>query len=265
MFAALVVSAMTPAAHGAARLAVRLAAEMRSSPKKVSPTAMVIPVGMPVGTPFPGTPTVGALFTTTSSGALATHFCTASVVTSPHKDLAITAAHCMADVSGMVDFVPGYHEGSAPYGIWTVAKVVVDKAWSSSGSIDDDVAFLVIDSPRRGISLQQVTGAEQMGVGKVGRLPVQVIGYPDSQDQPLICDGHTTVPIPHQLEFDCGSYTTGTSGGPFLMNVASGTGMGTVIGVIGGYEQGGDLPQISYAAELGPNVEQLYETAVKQS
>jgi V8-like Glu-specific endopeptidase len=265
VFAALVVTAMTPAAHGAARLAVRLAAAMRSSSKRVSPTAMVIPLGMPSGTPFHGTPTVGALFTTTSSGALATHFCTASVVASPHKDLAVTAAHCMEGLSGTVDFVPGYHDGSAPYGIWTVGKVVVDQAWSSSSSIYDDVAFLVIDSPRRGISLQQVTGAEQIGIGKVGRLPVQVIGYPDSQDQPLICDGHTTEPFPHQLEFDCGSYTTGTSGGPFLMNVEAGTGTGTVIGVIGGYEQGGDLPQISYAAEFGPNVQRLYESAIKQS
>jgi V8-like Glu-specific endopeptidase len=263
--AALVVTAMTPAAHGAARLAVRFVAEMRSSPKKVSPTAMAIPMGMPVGTPFPGTPTVGALFTTTRGGALASHFCTASVVQSPRKDMAVTAAHCMQGVSGVVDFVPGYHDGSAPYGIWKVGKVVVDQAWSSSSSIDDDVAFLIIDSPRRGVSLQQVTGAEQIGIGKAGRLPVQVIGYPDSQDRPLICDGHTTVPFPHQLQFDCGGYTNGTSGGPFLMNVAAGTGAGTVIGVIGGYEQGGDLPQISYAAEFGPNVERLYQTAVKES
>ncbi|HEX4059887.1 MAG TPA: trypsin-like serine protease [Streptosporangiaceae bacterium] len=265
VFAALIVTAMTPAAHGAARVAVRFAAAMRSIPRQVSPGAMVVPVGTPNGTPFTGTATVGALFTTTSSGALGTHFCTASVVRSPHQDLAVTAAHCMQNVSGVVDFVPGYRQGSAPYGIWPVSKVVVDQAWSSSASINDDVAFLVIRTPRRGVSLQSVTGAEQVGFGQLGRLPVQVIGYPDSQDQPLICHGRTSVPLPRQLKFDCGRYTAGTSGGPFLMDVAAGSGTGTVVGVIGGYQQGGDLPQISYAAEFGPNVAQLYRTAVGES
>lgn len=265
VFAALVVTAMTPAAHGAARVAVRFAAAMRSIPKKVSPVAMAVPAGMPNGAPFTGTPTVGALFTTTSGGDLGSHFCTASVVASPQKDLAVTAAHCMQSVAGQrIDFVPGYHDGSAPYGIWPVTRVVVDQAWSASASIDDDVAFLVINPARRGVTLQDVTGAERLGFGKLGRLPVQVIGYPDSQDQPLICHGRTSVPLPHQLEFDCGSYTQGTSGGPFLMNVQDGSGAGTVIGVIGGYQQGGDLPQISYAAEFGPNVKRLYETAVSE-
>jgi V8-like Glu-specific endopeptidase len=265
LLAALIVTAMTPAAHGAAREAVRFAAAMWSIPKEVSPVAMAVTAATPNGTPFAGTPSVGALFTTTSSGALGTHFCTASVVASPDKDLAVTAAHCMQNASGVVDFVPGYRDGSAPYGIWPVSNVVVDQAWSSSASINDDVAFLVIKPARRGVSIQSVTGAQQLGFGKLGRLPVQVIGYPDSQDQPLICHGRTSVPLPHQLEFDCGSYTQGTSGGPFLMNVAAGSGTGTVVGVIGGYQQGGDLPQISYAAEFGPNVAQLYQTAVGES
>jgi Trypsin len=264
VFAALVVTAMVPAAHGAARVAVRFAAAMKAMPTKASPAALAVPAGMPNGAPFGGTPSVGALFTTTSDGALRNHFCTASVVRSPQQDLAVTAAHCMQNVSGQVDFVPGYHEGSAPYGIWPVTRVVVDRAWSSSASIDDDVAFLVIKPARRGVSLQAVTGAEQVAFGELGRLPVQVIGYPDSQDQPLICHGRTSVPMPHQLEFDCGSYTEGTSGGPFLSDVGDGTGAGTVIGVIGGYQQGGDLPQISYAAEFGPNVKRLYETAISE-
>ena len=37
-----------------------------------------------------------------------------------------------------------------------------------------------------------------------------------------------------EMEFDCGGYTDGTSGGPFLGRVNAGTGDGTVIGVIGG-------------------------------
>jgi V8-like Glu-specific endopeptidase len=254
--AALVAAAMTPAAHGVARLAVRLAAAMKSVPRNASPTAMT----MPVGHSFHGTSAVGALFTETAAGHLGTHFCTASVVDSPHADLAVTAAHCVARYSGTMAFVPGWRDGSAPYGIWTVRKVFADQAWMSSDNIDNDVAFLAI-APRHGLGIEQVTGAERVGIGKLGSLPVQVIGYPDREDAPVTCHGRTSVPLPHQLEFDCGRYTDGTSGGPFLMNVDAATGTGTVIGVIGGYQRGGDVPQISYAAEFGASVATLYHTA----
>jgi len=186
-------------------------------------------------------------------------------VDSPRKDLTITAAHCVTHRGGVIKFVPGYQAGKAAYGIWTVSKVIVDQAWSSSASIDDDVAFLIISPRRGGANIEDLTGAERLRIGPTASLPVQVIGYPDGEDQPVTCRGRTTLPLPHQLQFDCGKYTDGTSGGPFLLNVQPGTGDGIVIGVIGGYQQGGDLPQISYAAAFGTNVAKLYQTAIKQS
>lgn len=262
---ALVIVAMTPAAHGAAKLAVRLAAAMNAIPRKAATPA---PAGMPTGVPFHGTPAVGALFSTTPSGGLGTHFCTATVVRSPHRDLAITAAHCVTHHNGAIEFVPGYSGGDEPYGAWTIGKVIVDQAWSSSASIDDDVAFLLMNPAPDGASIQDVTGAEDIGFETPASLPVQVIGYPDGQDLPLICQNRTSMPLPHQLEFDCGRYTDGTSGGPFLIGIRSGAGQeqagGTVIGVIGGYQQGGDLPQISYSPTFGPNVAALYRMAINQ-
>lgn len=259
--AALAIGLLIPAAHGAARAALRLAAAMNSIPKKASP----LPPITSAGKPFGGTPAVGALFSTTGNGKLGTHFCTASVVHSPHGDLAITAAHCVWHHSGVIDFVPGYHGGNSPYGVWTVTRVIVDQAWSSSANPDDDVAFLILSKPGSGARIENVTGAERMGSGQQASLPVQVIGYPDGEDLPVTCHGRTSVPLPHQLEFDCRKYTNGTSGGPFLLNVDPATGDGTVIGVIGGYQQGGDLPQISYSAAFGQSVETLYRTAVSQS
>lgn len=258
---ALAVVAMTPAAHGAAKLAVRLAAAMSSVPRKAATPA---PAGMPTGVPFHGTPAVGALFSTTRSGRLGDHFCTASVVRSPHRDLAITAAHCVSHHTGPIRFVPGYSGGDEPYGVWTIGKVIVDQAWSASASINDDVAFLLIDHSPGGVSIQDVTGAEDIGFETPASLPVQVIGYPDGHDRPLVCRNRTSMPLPHQLEFDCGRYTDGTSGGPFLIGTGPGNTDGTVIGVIGGYQQGGDLPQISYSPAFGPNVAALYEVAVNQ-
>lgn len=68
------------------------------------------------GQSFDGVATVGALFAE-SSGKLSSHFCTASVVDSPHGDLAITAAHCVTGTSGQIAFVPGYANGTEPYGV----------------------------------------------------------------------------------------------------------------------------------------------------
>lgn len=213
------------------------------------------------GRAFAGAPAVGALFTTVA-GRLYRHFCTASVVNSPHGDLLITAAHCVGGSSGGFAFVPGYNDGAAPYGVWTVTKVYTDRSWRSSSDPDDDFAFLRVGQPGSIVPIEDVTGAEQLRTGSPARQLVDVIGYPDSTNAPLECRNWTKHPMADQLEFDCGGYTDGTSGGPFLASVNSRTGQGTVIGVIGGYEQGGDLPQVSYSAMFGANVTALYRTAV---
>ena len=214
------------------------------------------------GQAFSGTPPVGALFTT-SAGQLNQHFCTASVVDSPAGDLVITAAHCLTGISGTIEFVPGYNQGSKPYGVWAVTKVYADQAWSSSSSQDDDFAFLRVSKPGSSVPIENVTGAERLATGTPAtRQLVQVIGYPIATSQPVTCQNRLREPMTNQLEFDCDGYTDGTSGGPFLSDVDQATGQGLVIGVIGGYQQGGDVPQVSYSAVLGANAAALYEQAV---
>ena len=214
------------------------------------------------GQPFSGEPAVGALFTR-SSGHLGKHFCTASVVDSPAGDLVVTAAHCVTGVSGTVDFVPGYDHGSAPYGVWTVTKVYVDQAWRSASSEDDDFAFLRVSRPGSSTPVEDETGAEKLVTGTPAvHQMVQVIGYPNASNQPITCQNRLREPMEDQLEFDCGGYTNGTSGGPFLSRVDPSTGQGQLIGVIGGYQQGGDTPQVSYSSVLGRNAAALYKRAV---
>jgi V8-like Glu-specific endopeptidase len=211
---------------------------------------------------FTGTPAVGALFAT-SAGKLSQHFCSASVINSPNGDLILTAAHCVTGTSGTLVFVPGYNDGSIPYGVWTVNKVYTDKAWQTSHSVDDDVAILQVSQRGSAVPIENVTGAEQLAAASpTTRTLVQVIGYPDSSNQPITCQNWLKTPMTDQLEFDCGGYTDGTSGGPFLTGVSSTTGQGTVVGVIGGYEQGGDTPQVSYSSAFGANVAALYKAAV---
>ena len=214
------------------------------------------------GQAFAGTPAVGALFTT-SAGQLGQHYCTASVVDSPAGDLVITAAHCVTGTSGTIEFVPGYDRGDQPYGVWTVTKVYVDQAWKSSSSDSDDFAFLRVSQPGSSVPVENVTGAERLAASTPSsRALVQAIGYPNATNQPVTCQNRLRQPMAGQLEFDCDGYTNGTSGGPFLSEVDQATGQGLVIGVIGGYQQGGNTPQVSYSAVLGANAAALYKTAV---
>jgi V8-like Glu-specific endopeptidase len=214
------------------------------------------------GHAFVGTPAVGVLFTA-SAGGPGQHFCTASVVDSPAGDLVITAAHCVTSTSDTIEFVPGYDRGSQPYGVWTVTKVYVDQAWQTSSSDDDDFAFLRVSQAGSNVPVEDVTGAERLATGTPAiRQMVEVIGYPNATNQPITCQNWLRQPMAGQLEFDCDGYTNGTSGGPFLSGVDQATGQGLVIGVIGGYQQGGNTPQVSYSAVLGTSAAALYQRAV---
>jgi V8-like Glu-specific endopeptidase len=213
---------------------------------------------------FAGTPAVGALFTVTSGGGLGGHFCSASVVDSPARDLVITAAHCVGGGgSSQIAFVPAYDNGRMPYGIWRVTRVIVDQSWISSANPNADVAFLTVSAPD-GARIQDITGGERLGIGQAAGQYVRVIGYPQATNVPIRCGNLARRFSPTQLVFDCGGYTDGTSGGPLLDNVNPTTGLGTVIGVIGGYQQGGDTPSVSYAARFGALVADLYKTAAGQ-
>jgi hypothetical protein len=222
----------------------------------------LVPTLQTQGVAFTGTPAVGALFTITSAGSLGGHYCSASVVDSPARDLVITAAHC-ASGGGLIAFVPGYDNGRMPYGVWRVTRVIVDPSWVSSANPDADVAFLVVTG-QDGARIQDVTGGEQLGIGQAAGRDVRVVGYPQGSNAPISCDNLARGFSPTQLVFDCGGYTDGTSGGPFLEDVNPATGLGTVIGVIGGYEQGGDIASVSYAARFGALVADLYKTATGQ-
>jgi V8-like Glu-specific endopeptidase len=256
------VALTSPTAQGAAKLAVRLAAAAKALPRR-APSAPPLLVH---GRLYNGTPAVGAVFTVGAGGHLGPHFCTASVVASPGGDLVITAAHCVSGAGqARYAFAPGYHNGWAPLGIWIVSDVIVDQAWANSADPNDDVAFLVVKQAGSGRRIQHFTGAERLGTGWSAVQVVQVIGYPDGQPWPITCRGTTRAFGPSQLEFDCGGFTNGTSGGPFLARISPVNGLGTVIGVIGGYEQGGDTPSVSYSPRFGRAVAALYRLAKARS
>jgi V8-like Glu-specific endopeptidase len=209
---------------------------------------------------------VGALFEQDASGA---HFCTASVVASPGLNLLITAAHCINSGNGNgyrqdIVFIPGYRDGTAPYGIWTTRRLLVAPQWAQSADPDYDVGFVVLN-PLNGENIQTVLGANQLGSDTGYQYLVKVTGYPSSADAPITCVNWTSKESDTQLEFDCGGYTDGTSGSPWVTDFDPSTDTGTIVGVIGGYQEGGDSPSVSYSPYFGSAVHQLYEQAISAS
>jgi len=211
------------------------------------------------------TSTVGALFTINGSGELETHFCTASVVDSPAGDLLVTAAHCMHDrTSSQIAFVPDYADGRHPFGVWRVSRIIMDQNWTTTSDADDDFAFLVVHQHGT-VPLQRLTGGEVIGVGVPAGKTVEVAGYPDDLNQLISCQNTALAFNSTQYQFDCSGFTDGTSGSPLLASVSPLSDVDTVIGVIGGYEQGGDTASVSYAAMFGDSLSALYKQALAEA
>ncbi|MFF4599144.1 trypsin-like serine peptidase [Amycolatopsis sp. NPDC001319] len=198
------------------------------------------------------TDAVGALF---SGGK---HFCSASVVHSPAGDLVLTAAHCLGGGTEGLTFEPGYHDGVAPYGSWTVTAAAVPAGWTASADQDLDFAFLTVTRPGTAASLESLTGANRLGVDRGFTNPITLTGYPDTADAPVVCANTTTQSDTYQQRVECPGFSDGTSGGPWVTAADPATGLGTVVGVIGGYEQGGDAPDVSYSAYFDGDMQRLY-------
>jgi len=206
---------------------------------------------------------VGALFERQGD---AEHFCTASVVDSPGRDLLITAAHCINSGKGGsyrqdIVFIPDYRDGQAPFGIWTVRRLLVAPQWADASNPDFDVGFVVLNS-LDGKNIEDILGANRLGLDTGYQYLVRVTGYPDSDAAPVTCLNYTSEQSSSQLRFECAGYTGGTSGSPWMMHFDSHTRTGTIVGVLGGYEEGGDTPDISYSAFLGSAIQRLYQQAI---
>jgi len=218
------------------------------------------PSGTPTATPFGGAPTIGVLFYTTGSGA---HFCTASVVDSKRENLIMTAAHCVysSGYSVNIEFVPGYHDGRRPYGTWLIQAVVVAKGWRQRHDPDLDFAFLTVVAPGgSGRPIQRVTGGLQLGIDRGYARWIRLVGYNNAGADPVRCANHSSEFRSGQMVFYCHGYRDGTSGGPWVIGLTR-RGTGTLFGVIGGYQDGGDYDWASYSAAFGASALGLYRQA----
>jgi V8-like Glu-specific endopeptidase len=209
---------------------------------------------------FGGIPIVGALFAGRTSQP---HFCTAGVVSSPARDLLVTAAHCVSGSGEGLEFVPDYRAGQTPYGLWKVTAAYAAPGWLARQDPREDVAFLIVADhrvARRTIGIQDVTGGARLGTPPTAGQPVTVIAYPQGKDDlPIRCRSSVYFDDGYPA-FDCGGYVNGTSGAPWLTNGPPG--VTKVVAVSGGDNQGGCEAGTSYAAPFTAIVGQLYQQAI---
>ncbi|MER7667692.1 hypothetical protein ABTY61_04390 [Kitasatospora sp. NPDC096128] len=255
----------------------RLAAALPLPTEATSPTADGPRPGefIPPSHSFDGIPQAGAFFWTDADGTGRT--CSGSVVHSPGRGLALSAGHCLKGYAGRAPkrhlaFVPQYHEGLTPFGVFPVEPngVYVAQEYYDRGEHTGaayDFGFAVTGPNQDGQRLEDAAGAVHLltGTGYV-HAPVRMIGYPGGAQKPLECLSWTTRWASDDpadpgtfARIACDAFTGGTSGGPMLVPWPGGW---AVIGVIGGYHTGGNTPQVSYSAPFGPAVRALYEAAV---
>jgi V8-like Glu-specific endopeptidase len=199
------------------------------------------------------------------------YVCSASTVASANADVAVTAAHCVCDGSGNWaknwTFVPGYVNGSAPYGRYTARRFFVASQWSSGASENYDVAFVALGTAKvGGVHAHAVTAAGGLDIA-FGSQPAQeyAFGYPSTPPyngrRLEYCNG-TTSPDPYQATSDTGLHcaiTNGASGGPWLSGFSPGTGVGTITSVTSfRYDDGSE---VIYGPALGSVARSLYEQA----
>lgn len=230
---------------------------------------------IPPSRSFDGMPLVGTFFWTGPTGAGRT--CSGSVVRSPRRALVLSAGHCLKGYSGTsparnLGFVPQYHDGLKPFGIFPVGinAVYVPQQYYDLGAdagAGYDFAFAVTERNQDGVRLQDAVGGEELltGTGYV-HAPVRMIGYPAGADKPLECWSRTTrwdsddPADPGSFpRIACDAFVDGTSGGPMLVPWSGGW---AVVGVIGGYHTGGNTPQVSYSSYFGAATRALFRAAV---
>ncbi len=148
--------------------------------------------GLDTNANYPYRATGKLYFNITSTGYL---WCTASMI---KPGVVVTAGHCVAEFGKKTfhsgwEFMPGYSNGTAPYGTWTVAEAYVltsyfngtDSCAQSGVVCEDDVAVLVLN-PQKGAYVGNTVGWFGYWYGggftSGGLAQITQLGYPGGLD-----------------------------------------------------------------------------------
>jgi V8-like Glu-specific endopeptidase len=153
------------------------------------------------------------------------YVCSATTVNTPTKRVIFTAGHCIIDEgsrSSRFAFVPGYENGSRPYGTFVATRLFWIQAWGRRGNFSYDVGAAVLGGARK---VGQVVGTR----GFKWNLPRQQnflsygypAGFPYNGEQLYNCpspyrglDRSTSPPRTQWITCDM---TAGSSGGGWIV------------------------------------------------
>jgi V8-like Glu-specific endopeptidase len=222
----------------------------------------------------PAAAAIGKIFFTLASQDFV---CSGALVRSKHAYVVLTAAHCVRNGRGQWatnwTFVPGYDDGTDPYGQYTARRFFVSPRWTGpdTGSERYDVAFVQVTPVRQ-------AGARSPGASAPVGLPIRfaarptgaapslayVFGYPALPPYSGLyanyCAGRAAASAsrPGSVATSC-AMTAGDSGGPWLAGFSPRAGTGTITAVTA-YKLSGNLRTL-YGTVLGPSARALYRRA----
>jgi len=219
--------------------------------------------------------TGGGLVTSTTGKVFFTlggvnYVCSGSSTAAANHDLVMTAGHCVNEGPGAYAtnwaFVPAYDDGLRPYGTFTARQLTTTTQWASSGDFDYDVAFAVVN-PVAGVDLSDTVGSQGIGFNQPRSQHYYSFGYPAAQPYDgtdiAWCHG-TAIQDTYGGSTDEGLYcnlTGGSSGGPWLRNYSTSTGVGTLTSVNSFKYRGGPYRDYMFGPYLGSVAQTLYTSA----
>jgi len=207
---------------------------------------------------------IGKVFFTMGN---ANYVCSGNAVTSKNKSTVATAGHCVLGGPGQEAtnfvFVPAYEDGVAPYGKWTARALYTTDQWRSSGDINYDTGFAVMNPLNKAL-LTDVVGGSGVAFNQERGLSYAAFGYPASKpftgETLKSCTGpasndtvnpsFTTQGIPCEM-------TSGSSGGPWFI----GSGSEGMQNSINSYGYSGS--KVMYGPFWGDVIKKAYDVASK--
>jgi len=216
----------------------------------------------------PGFRQNGAIFIVMPHG-LGFGRCSGTAVDAPNRSVVVTAGHCVNEGGRWFNqdwiFVPGYHDGVRPFGVFVAKWLGATAPWAHGGSENADVGAAVVSRNERGQRLGAAVGGDRIAFGLPPNQVFDVHGYPvappfDGASQ-RICTatpflGHDLIsfllPGPLNLALSC-EVTGGASGGGWTIH-------GDVLNGVTNYGYGDD-PTTDFGAYFGGAVRELYEQA----
>jgi V8-like Glu-specific endopeptidase len=103
------------------------------------------------------------------------------VVASANQSVVLTAAHCLHTRkfgwARRLAFVPSYHEGSTPFGIWAFRDAVVRTKWIKRERFRNDFGAVVLSS-LGGATIEATVGAYGLAWNLPRQPTYRVAGYP---------------------------------------------------------------------------------------